>query len=76
MIEGRILMTQVRMDQLVVDMLTMEHEAAMYYLKDELDRHCDNWQFGQKDRQLLQTELSSRYWEAYKFFDKPDQSGT
>ena len=76
MINGRILMSQERMDQLIVEMLSREHTKAVCYLDSELHWHCNIWHFGPKDRQLLQTEIAVRFYEAYKFFDKPIQSGT
>lgn len=76
MINGRILMTPATMDRIIVEMLTRDPTMAMGYLSYELSEHCAHWHFSLKDRRLLQTYLEGIYHEAYKFFDKPIQSGT
>lgn len=70
-------MTEQRLSIIVIEMLASPtRDAAYALLQYNLDVQCENWSLGLRDRVRLYAEIISRYEEAYKFFDKPAQSGT
>jgi hypothetical protein len=77
MIEGRILMTEDRLQKLVVEMVALgDRERARDHMYSEVHWVASIWHFGPKDQQLLVNEIVHRYETYEKFFDKPNQSGT
>ncbi len=77
MIEGRILMTEARLMNIVIEMVALgDRERARSHMTYEINYHASIWHLTSKDRQLLANEISHRYDHYEKFFDKPDQSGT
>lgn len=77
MINGRILMTEDRLQNIVIEMVALgNRDRAIQYMHNEVDRQLHWWHLTSNDGILLRVEITHRYEHYEKFFDKPDQSGT
>lgn len=77
MIEGRILMSEARLHDLVLDMIARaDRDRALWHMVAEIKYHCETWHLPDSDAKLLRAEIVHRYEIYEKFFDKPNQTGT
>lgn len=74
MINGRILMTEDRIQQTVIEMLALgSRDSAIQHMHYVIDRQCEWWHLTTDDGILLRIEMVGRYDHYEKFFDKPDK---
>ncbi len=77
MINGRILMTEARLQNIVIEMVALgNRDRAIQHMHNEVERQCHWWHLNSDDGVLLRIEITQRYETYDKFFDKPDQTGT